>query len=150
MAVQTLFKAKALGPGSSVWIVPEPMASPEVRRLDWYLNFQLAKAVAHKRQSLSPELRNILLQNEIPEMNYQGLTSQALMIAARRFLPADMVVMVPTQEVFANWMVQVKKIWTSLGQPSLRIFLPQGPTVEGVKQLWPDSDSSTKISIVPT
>lgn len=149
MAVQVLFKAKALGPGNNLWIVPEPSTSPEVRKLDWYLNFQLARAQAHSSQQLSPEMRNILIQNEWPEMTLQSSDNQALMVAARRFLPTDMVVMIPSQPSFANWMSQVKKIWTDLGQPSTRVFLPEGPSIESVRDLWPATDSSSKITVVP-
>lgn len=149
MSLQVLFRAKAFGPGSDLWLVPDPDKSADVRKMDWYLNFQLAKARTQKNQEMAPELKNILIQNEWPELRPGNKDQQALMIAANPFLPTQMVVMVPSQKQFSQWVAQAKKVWAGLGRPSVRIFLPEGESPDTMKELWPSSDQLDQITIVP-
>ena len=125
MSLQVLFRSKAFGPGSDLWIVPDSDQSEDVRKMDWYLNFQLARAKHHKSQSPSPELRNILMENEWPDMRNPSKESKALMVAAGNFLPTQVVVMVPPQKQFALWVAQAKKSGPALANRKFGSFCPK-------------------------
>jgi len=152
MGMQILFKAKALSPGADLWIVPEPLQSPEVRKLDWYLNFQLARTLHHKPQTLSADLKNLLLQNELPELKFgEGQAGQqACLISAENFLPTRMVLMLPLKKPFEHWLKQAQLLWTNLGKPNVRVFLPTEIEADEIRDLWPQPNGQTQLSVVPT
>ena len=149
MSLTTLTKAKAFDAGSELWIVPEPEHSALARRVDWYLNFQLARARYHKTRDLSPELKNTLIQEEWPEFQY-GDKGAPLMVAAQGYFPTQMVVQVPVQKTFKSWINGIKTTWKNLEQPTMRVFLPEGKTAEDFKADWDEAIEPHDLTLVPS
>ena len=150
MSLKTLTKAKAFDAGSELWIVPEPEHSPLAGRVDWYLNFQLARARYHKSRDLSPELKSTLIQQEWPEFHYDQEEDAPLMVAAGGYFPTDMVVQVPVKRTFKSWTKSIHKTWKNLGHPKMRIFLPEGRSVEDFKTEWDESIEPYDLTLVPS
>jgi|GEM_PF-1442158 len=65
MAINLLSKSKAFSPGSDLWIIPELSYSAWSRKIDWYLNFQLGRAMNHKRSPISTFLHTVLVETEM-------------------------------------------------------------------------------------
>ena len=150
MSLKALTKAKAFDAGSELWIVPEPEHSPLAQRVDWYLNFQLARARYHKTRDLSPELKNTLIQQEWPEFQYGQEAEAPLMVAAQGYFPTQMVVQVPVKRTFKSWIKGIHKTWENLDHPSMRVFLPEGRTVEDFKADWEEAIEPYDLTLVPS
>lgn len=152
MPIQKLAKAGAMGVGSELWITPNPEVSPWTRKIDWYLNFQMARAYHHEGLKISPELENILKENEV-QWNPSTHKREALMVATQLRLPATQVVLIPLKSDSAtdkeNWIESVKKIWEGLGSPRLRIFLPLVLKESEFLSLWPEGGMKSDLTFVP-
>lgn len=150
MGLKTLTKAKAFDAGSELWVVPEPEHCPLAQRVDWYLNFQLARARHHKTRELSPELKNTLIQQEWPEFQYSSEEDSPLMVAATGYFPTEMVVQVPVKRTFKTWVKNIQATWNKLDTPSMRVFLPDGKSVQEFKTEWEGSVEPYELSVVPS
>ncbi len=150
MSVQVLYRSSAFGPGSDLWIVPDVVASPLARKVDWYLNFQLARAKHHKNQDLGTELRTILNQNGWETTATESGQNSALMVAAKNYFPTQMVVLVPGSTDRDAWVREVQTIWRNLGGPTLRVFLPQNLEHQEFQKLWPSQKEFDAITVVPS
>lgn len=148
MPIQKLAKAGAMGLGSELWVVPNPEASAWARKIDWYLNFQIAKAHQHRFPDLAPELIKVLQENEISWMK-DFVQNQTLMVATQSRLPAQQVVRIPFLNDKTEWMNRARRVWEDLGRPRLRLFLPSEIGEAEVLQLWPGGGMNTELTFVP-
>ncbi len=135
MPHQKLAKAGAMAIGSELWIVPNPEASPWARKIDWYLNFQMARASSHQPAKLSVDLQNLLEENEV-EFAPMSSSVKNLMVATQLRVPAHQVVLVPFEGEKNQWLKSCKNIWEQLGFPKLRLFLPVEIKDSDVQKLW--------------
>ena len=135
MPIQKLAKAGAMGTGSDLWIVPNPEASPWARKIDWYLNFQVARASQHKAPNLPQKLTKLMEDNEIT-LEPISYTTENLMVGTQMRLPAQQVVVVPYVADKQHWIQTCKEIWTQLEQPRVRLFLPLEVKESEVLKLW--------------
>lgn len=149
MGLQKISFSQALSSGHELWILPSSEDAPIVRKIDWYLNFQLARAKNHRPENLSPEIRNILAQNEWPEFKFGKDSSMPLMVAPQGLLPTNMVVQIPNSAQLPQWAANAKKVWLALGKPSLRLFLPEAGNLNNLIELWGSDSSSNEIAVVP-
>jgi hypothetical protein len=149
LSLQTVFRAKGLGPGNDLWVVPEPDQSSDCRKIDWYLNFQITKALRFKPQPLPSEIAAVMTQNEWQDFYVPSKASRTIMIAADRFLPAKSVVLVPRGTSSMDWLNQTKSVWAALGRPSVRVFLPSDCDIDTAKSIWANQDPFEMITLVP-
>ena len=149
MAFQTLYRAKSFGPGAQLWVVPTSEDSDLVRRIDWYLNFQIAKSKKHSGLALSKDLTRLIENHKLRLPQIQIDEPAPLMIAAEQYFPCEMIVQMQMSEA-ADWVEKLEKIWLQLGRPRLRLFLPKSQTPENLQKLWPRGfATSDEISLVP-
>ena len=141
--------ANALAPGADLWIVPERKKSALTQKIDWYLNFQIARSVQHQSKMLSPIVTQILESCELKGYNFYPEEADALLILSTRNLPNRWVMVLKGSEDMDYWLNTALQKWRALNSPSLRVFLPEGAKLPEVSKLWKrigGDDSVTFIS----
>ena len=116
--------SNALAPGDAFWIViGEPNAFwPSY--LDWSLNFQFSRWRTKNEPDLAPELKAILLEEEVPQIPPPKTNPNQCLIAAKHLLPCDYVNFFSCRtEDLPAWLPQAAQIWRGLQKPSTRIFV---------------------------
>lgn len=143
----------ALSPGAQLWFVPPLEASRWSKRIDWYLGFQIRRAGPHQPANFSPELHGLVesLEVDVPMMR---LSKDApLMIASEMLLPNHQTVVVPLvsgeETAMGQWAVSCHRIWLGLGQPMVRIFLPEKMTPQAFAAKWPQKEALERLEVVP-
>jgi len=149
MAFQTLYRAKSFGPGSKLWVVPPSEDSDVVRKIDWYLNFQMAKSKKHVTFEMHKDLKKMIEEHtlKLPQLSLNE--NAPLMISASHSFPCDMIVQLKNDDSQV-WIKQIEKIWLKLDRPCLRVFLPKNQTPESFQKLWSQAlNTAEDISLVP-
>lgn len=123
MIVTVLSQASSYNPGSDLWVVPELNSSKTTQKMDWYLNFQLAKAFEHTPAQVSPQLRLMIEQAEI-KIEKAEVKNNSWLISSQHLLPNRWVYCLEGSQYLHSWLVDIHHAWKKLGSPSLRIFLP--------------------------
>ncbi len=146
---QTLFQTGALGPGSTLWIMPQGHESDWKKKLDWYLNFLISKTESHKPVQVTPEFISFLQEYNM-ELRAHNKTSTLRMISCEKFLPCKMIVIVPIYDNdFQKWVESIFEVWKKLLKPNFRIFLPVNFPIVDFMSLWPDKNLTADITLVP-
>lgn len=148
MGLQTLYTAGAFGPGSDLWIIPDPNLSSWSKLIDWYLNYQISRAKLHQPMRLPERVQLILEENEIPPVDIALSTDTPLMLAAENRLPSQQVVVLPSCENGKDWLARAHKVWEQLGKPTLRLFLPNDFDATQFQTQWPGGIDETDITLV--
>ena|GEM_PF-3277409 len=112
--------------GSEFWVAADKAHSSWAHKLDWYINFLIAKVSQVKRQELSPELQTILSEEQIEAPKNIHFEKPNLYLATRQFLPNQALMIIPYFENNIPWLEELERVWLDLGKPSLRVFLPKG------------------------
>ena len=147
MAIKSLYRAQAFGPGADMWVIPSKETSALVQKMDWYLNFQLARAHAHAAQEPAPQLLALVNENQLQSLTDRPQHPEALMIAAEHTFPTKTVVEAPLKNK-KSWAEHIHNVWLQMGTPSLRVFLPNGIDAEEFKELWP-GPTQHDVTVVP-
>ncbi len=141
MAIATLNRAQAFGPGSDLWVIPDKSNFTFFSKLDWYLNFQLTRAHLHRPQILAPQLKNISNENSLPSFDIELKSSAPLMISAEMGLPTKIVVEMPLNSEPTTWIIDAHQTWLKLDRPTLRVFLPGTIDMAEFKAKWPGKNT---------
>lgn len=150
MAMQKLSQASAFGSGSDLWILPPLENSSWTRKIDWYLNFQISRAKGHHSLTLSPELKEILTENDLPffELKKDPKRPSPLLIASHSYLPNKMTLELPWSNELQTWVQDCHRHWDCLGRPPLRVFLPLNVNSESFLENWLEPQTSVDITLV--
>ncbi len=142
MSFKKLSNPGAFAGGSDLWLLPSPLQSAFTRKVDWYLNFLVARAQEHQPKALAPSLLGILQDNEIElgTAPLQGDQSPLLLSSSHR-LPNQYTVILPFMGEPLPWLEQAHQIWQGLGRPSLRLFLPLEIKDRDLEAHWPQENS---------
>lgn len=126
-------KPSALSSGDSFWIVVGQPNEFWPSYLDWSLNFQYSRWRAKIEPDLAPELKAILLEEEMAPLQVPKTNPKQCLVAAKHLLPCEYVNFFACSVTDTQaWLPQAAQIWRGLNKPSLRIF--SGP--EANKNLW--------------
>ena len=136
MEINVLSQTSALTSGAELWIVPDPEHSGWTRRIDWYLNFQLAQSLGFEQTPPSKELISLTTELEIPIPTIEVSKNAPTLVSSSHFLPNQNTVVLPFAGDLKDWLQKIATIWSSLGNPSLRIFAPQNTSTHEVKPKW--------------
>lgn len=143
MAVKKLDALSALGSGSDVWIIAGLDDSKWARKIDWYLNFQLMRAEPRHVGSIAkPSIPLLGFVEQAKEQwdfempKVQLSEAAPLMIASSSLLPNVTTVQVTLGQGDESWVAQCHRIWSNLGRPSLRVFLPGAMSSEKFAKQW--------------
>lgn len=104
--------------------------------MDWYLNFQISRARAKKREEFSPQMKMVTNENNIPELAPPVNPNAPILLSAKRGLPAKALVDVHDGTDIESWAAQVFTIWENLGKPTLRVYLPPSFSFESFRNTW--------------
>lgn len=150
MGFQTLYRAKAFGAGSDLWIVPDPEESEIASRIDWYLNFQIAKSKVHETQKISAHLEASIKTHALVLPQISKEDGAPLLIASEQRFPNRMVVEMKVSAKPKVWVDEIQKLWAKLDRPRLRVFLPRDMTPEDFQNEWQaPMNPSDEITLVP-
>jgi hypothetical protein len=147
MSIQQLTHAAAFSSGAELWFLPNPAVSRWARKLDWYLNFQMART-AHRL----PPVFELGLLELIKEENLALPTQPPgkglpLLIATEHRLPTKQIVSLSFAGELKDWSTHCAETWTAMKKPPLRIFLPEGETFKGWRKHWKE-EAGQDISVV--
>jgi hypothetical protein len=140
--------ASALAPGADLWIVPERKQSSLTQKIDWYLNFQIAKSVQHQSQDLSPIVGEILRSCALKNYDFLHEDSDALLILSTRTLPNRWVMVLKGSSDLNDWLQIALQKWKKMNSPSLRIFLPEGARTSEVSRIWKKLGGSDNVTFI--
>lgn len=144
MRLQPLSSTMAFSSGSDLWILPSPDVCFWARKIDWYLNFQLARAENHRPPQWTPGLIEILKEEGLEPPSTESWGEAPLLIASRHRLPTSQAVELPYNGRIKDWMEAAEKIWRDLGRPSLRLFLPQNVQINQAEAHWHDGKTGNR------
>lgn len=148
MAVSALNRAQAFSGECDLWIVPDKTNFNLFSKLDWYLNFQLTRASMHQSQAISPQLKNLIHENRLPNFYQAPPKNSALMVSAELGLPTKTIIEIPSLEDLSLWPKTVHEKWLNLDRPNLRVFLPNSLSLENFNKHWPGTKHED-IDVVP-
>jgi hypothetical protein len=135
--------------GCDLWIVPQVSVSAWARHIDWYLNSQIMKTELHSQIPFPQELAKIEeewgVDREGPVLDSAAPT----MIASSRHLPNRQTVLVPYDGNLETWSKSCYQLWQNLQSPTVRLFLPDGVSVEELSKKWKPHDSFSQLQVVP-
>ncbi len=135
--------------GSDLWIVPERKHSPWVRKLDWLLNFQMARSGQHQSRHLPEPVVEILKNCELPGYDFIPDENSSLMIWATPYVPARWVVVIHDGGNLQSWIRAAVQKWKDLNSPSVRVFLPQGIKPASFLETWKQAGGTANAVFVP-
>lgn len=141
MGLQNLTETTAFAPGAQLWILPDPKVSHWARKIDWYLNFQIARAERHLPPVLEPGLLQLLKDEDLAAPTTAGNNESPLLLSSGHRLPAGQTVEISFTGDFSHWLARAAGVWRDLGHPMLRLFLPRGTTPAQAEALWPGAKS---------
>jgi hypothetical protein len=147
MPILSLNHLSALSTGADLWICPDTMNSHWSVQLDWHLNHQIRKGLAHKTQVLDAEVKGLLYENQISWHDIQAATD-SLMVACSFQLPARWTLVLPWNGQLQKWVQNVFQHWKNLGQPVFRLFLPQNIKMAEFSREWQKLTDFHDITVV--
>lgn len=150
MKWKQLSNTTAFGPGSSLWLLPSVEKSDWARKLDWYLNLQMSKSRSHETKQWPEAIQAIIDENEIELKPFKALKKHPLLVGTKRPLPFQQVVEVPFDGDSESWIQACEKIWSGLGQPSVRLFLPPNLSSSDVQSTSPTFREAFDFSFIET
>lgn len=120
--LETVDPSDAFSPGAELWIVPALAHSQWTKKIDWKLNFQIAKSHLHKKLHLSQSLTETLEKCQIPQIPL-GEVPPTLMIASHQLLPNRWLVVIEEDCKDLEYLQKAAQISQKLGVKKVRIFL---------------------------
>lgn len=148
MPAQVLSLASSFNSGSDLWVIPERKHSGLARKLDWLLNFQIAKTTQHQSLEISENIRDILNQTDLHPTEFKNEEQDCLMIASQHLIPAQWVLVIKESDNLQTWVQRIFEKWRGLSYPSLRVFLPQGTDSHRFESLWLAAGGTDQLSLV--
>jgi hypothetical protein len=150
-SMKRIDSTEALSPGCELWVLPPREKSQWAERIDWYLGFQIERARPHKPAQFSPDLQEVIerWEFEIPAVRLASddPSKTPLMIASSRLLPNRMTVVLPSS-TDAEWIAEAHRVWTGLGRPKVRAFLPSSVSPGAFETRWPKEDRDAEVEFI--
>jgi hypothetical protein len=138
----------ALSSGADLWIVPERKKSRWVQKLDWYLNFQIAKSLKHRPRELSDKVQYLLKACALENYDFLPDSTDSLLVLSTRNLPNRWILVLKGSDELQPWVQAAVDKWKKMNFPSLRIFLPDGVSKEEIKKLWKKAGGGEDLSLI--
>ncbi len=149
MISQLLSHVGALTGEAKLWVFPQPERSQWLKKLDWYMEFQVARASIHKQIEFPPALLELAAHYEVDPPKIRVLPEAPLLVATTDLLPTHKTVVIPYKDEPVQWLNQIFGLWERLMKPRLRIFLPTQVNVHDVQLYCFEQDRSETVALVP-
>lgn len=121
---------------SDLWVLPQPAESHWFSRIDWYLNWQLCKGLAHERQLPHAELFRVMEENGIPFVDVPVTKQAPLMVLSQGRIPAAKCIVIENSKTLKTWLGRVHQLVQGLHIKSARVFLPKGANSSQAADVW--------------
>lgn len=105
---------QALQAGADLWVLPDLEQSEWARKIDWYLNFQLARASTHSTLKHSDELSAVVQKWEFDPPDVEVANQLPLMVASSDLLPNHSTVLLPLGGDVKSWTKRIFDLWRKL------------------------------------
>lgn len=138
----------ALSPGVPLWLIPPLDVSAWSKRIDWYLGFQIRRAIPYRRVDFGADMRQLMESYEDVIPKIARTESAPLMVASSQLLPNHQIVVIPEGGETKTWVETCHRVWKGLDQPATRVFLPPGLTREQFVKAWPSDEGHSDLEIV--
>jgi hypothetical protein len=148
MEAKVLSQLSTWSHGADLWILPDKKNSSWTKRLDWHLNFQIARMENRIAKEPSLELLNLLRKEEIPFEREEENVPSHLLIGTKGLLPTEKTLVLPydSAQIWKENLLRVSKMQQVF---SVRVFLPRNLTPEVFLDTSPELDRSLQFSLVP-
>jgi hypothetical protein len=124
LEINVLSQTSALTAGAELWIIPDSEQSNWARQIDWYLNFQIARAISFEQHPPSKELLALTTHFEVAMPTIKVTKGAPTLIHSSNFLPNLNTLILPFQNNEKEWLQNSFEVWDNLKHPILRIFCP--------------------------
>lgn len=121
---------------TDLWVLPSPSHSAWFAKIDWYLNWQMCKGLAHETRRPSVELLRLSEENGVPWFDPPKISEAPLLVAAKGRIPALGCMVLEGEPALKAWLRRAHALAGELKVSSLRVFLPIGFTVNEATQAW--------------
>ena len=135
-------------PQSDLWVVPPPPHSAWFARLDWYLNWQMSKGLAHRPAKLSSAIERLAAEYEIVIPSIPIADPASLLIACKGLVPAEKCIVLPFNGDLTEWLAQISNLTRDLVALSVSIFLPANISLEGAQKIWSTRESAHDVRFI--
>ncbi len=126
-----------------LWIIPPAKHSAWFSRLDWYLNWQMCKGLAHRNTPPHAEIFRLAGEHGIPvDSSPSGMADAPLMISGRGLVPAKACVVVGYNGELKDWLTQAKWITFQMQATNSRVHLPAGASTAKAVAIWEKLEGS--------
>jgi hypothetical protein len=127
MSLHEIQPAGAFSPGADLWVVPDGSSSPWTMRIDWYLNFQIARMRRRQPLHISEDVDQALRLNGIdlipPEVDDRSPT----FIVVQDSLPCFLLVELPVDKAHPDrWLDRAWDLARKFANHPIRLFVPEG------------------------
>lgn len=148
MKFKTLCKANIFKSGAQVWFLPDKAHCQWSKIIDWYLNFQQSRLQSYKPQKLSPDLLEILTEEEIPVTQINSTDNPPSLISSFQNIPNKQTIFIQFNGNLKAWTDEIFKNWLSLNRPQIRVFLPIKVSAKDFEENWEHRAPNYEIEIV--
>ncbi len=122
-----------------LWVLPLPAHSTWFARVDWYLNWQLCKGLAHEQAKPSLQLFRVLEENGM-HFEDQPREKVPLLVFSKGRIPATKCLVLECSQTLAEWLRTIHRMASDLKVQSLRVFLPKHFSKSEAQKLWQERE----------
>lgn len=128
--------SRALSEACDLWVLPPPSHSNWFSHVDWYLNWQLCKGLAHSGLSLPIQIYKLAEENQVKLDSERAAEDSPLMVLSMGRVPAAKCVVLTFSKQLREWLERLHLMAGRLGVQNVRVFLPIGHTSEQAMKVW--------------
>jgi hypothetical protein len=153
IAITRMSAENALSPGTKLWLTFQGQHSGWTKKLDWYLNFAIARWQNHIPLRQSPELKSLLADEDIDCPDSKLNSGASLLISSREVFPNEQLIILADT---AEMLKQIPQVVAQLQAAVVRIFMADNVDVEKFEKslsslAWTnEAHESLKIEVVLT
>ncbi|MGZ3722278.1 MAG: hypothetical protein ACXVA9_05075 [Bdellovibrionales bacterium] len=119
-----------------LWIIPPAAHSQWFARIDWYLNWQMSKGLAHQRQKPSVELFRVMEEAGIQFHSEPESPSAPLMVASAGKVGSERCIVLDYKNDLKPWLQFIHQLCAGLHSKRALVYLPKGVNSAEAKTQW--------------
>jgi len=122
---------------SDLWVFPPYRHSKWLAKMDWYLNWQMCKGLAHKGFHLPVETARVAAHFEVNLPVTPSISQiSPLLVLSQQRVPTKKCLVVNFTDNGKQWLETVGEQATQLSAKSLTVFLPESLDESQAKTIW--------------
>lgn len=126
----------ALAKTCDLWVLPSPRKSAWFSRIDWYLNWQMCRALAYPGIHLPSETLRLAEDFEVEVLATTKPEPFPLMVITGGLVPASKCVVIDSREA-KTWLEDAFETALKIKASNVHVFLPNGVSQSEAQKLWP-------------